>query len=272
MLKLLNRHRLSIENILYIISHALVIEALINFELNLFLASLAWSYFLMIVGSEIASHRYFCHDSFTTTSAARWGLGLFSNLTMYGSILDWKIAHIIHHRYTDTENDPTSPHHLKWYIVVFGFWRSTNPDSTFATGEARKIAIKSLKDPVFRFYHKYYLVIIFCWVLILAAISPKLVIYGFSIPVLFSFYALNGISYFNHTYGEKHPSSKDHASNLWWVNLFAPGGGWHSNHHRFPEKYRCGFTKWQFDPAAWVIEKFLITEPPVNLSEKENAS
>jgi stearoyl-CoA desaturase (delta-9 desaturase) len=61
-------------------------------------------------------HRLWSHQSYKATFAVRAVLAFMGTMAFQGSIKWWCLRHRLHHRYTDTENDP--------YDATRGFWYS----------------------------------------------------------------------------------------------------------------------------------------------------
>ena len=64
-------------------------------------------------------------------------------------------------------------------------------------------------------------------------------------------------------------SRLNEARNSWIANITSLGEGWHNNHHAMPWKLTQGIDKWQIDPPAWIIKKFLAKDVVENLDKNE---
>ena len=63
---------------------------------------------------------------------------------------------------------------------------------------------------------------------------------------------LNTTNYINHLGKNKYSPS-----NVWWMNFFNFGDGWHKNHHDNPRNYTTSEKWYQIDPAGIVIKYLL---------------
>ncbi len=62
------------------------------------------------LGVTVGFHRLFTHASFKTYSPVKATLGILGSMTAQGNLFQWCAVHMKHHRYSDGENDPHSPH------------------------------------------------------------------------------------------------------------------------------------------------------------------
>jgi stearoyl-CoA desaturase (delta-9 desaturase) len=69
-------------------------------------------------------------------------------------------------------------------------------------------------------------------------------------------------------FGSRPYPTADDSRNNWFVALIMLGGGWHNNHHRYPQSARQGLRWWEFDPTyyalrvlAWMRVVWDIREP-----------
>lgn len=218
--------------------------------------SVLFSFLLCCFGQDIGAHRFFSHQSFKTVKVVSVVLLFFETIGCYGSALDWRISHLTHHQFTDTEDDPTNPKVLGIFFILSNLWKikALNNRSQHVVQFQNKIYLKT-KDPAILFFHVYYLLIISLWLLTLFLVAGFLgIVFFFAIPMLYSAYVLNLISYLNHTFGEAR-SEKSLARNFLFINIFLPGAGWHRNHHENPKNYRFN-TK--YDLGGFIIENFLM--------------
>lgn len=254
MLKWIANYRLYIEDFIHILNHIAVIALIIYGDFTYWIIGILWFYIIMIVGTEIGSHRLFAHESFPTSNIFRRVLGFFSAICIYGSPVDWRVSHLLHHRFADTVDDPTSPDHQPIYSIIFGLWRHRARRRAMSSHHASALALKMMKNPLYRSMVVAYIPTILIWGVLLFLIDPFLGAAMFSLPALLVFYVLNALSILNHRYGDRPENSSNKSTDLWSANLIAPGAGWHRYHHDHPADYRFGHNG-RIDPAAWVIER-----------------
>lgn len=251
--------RVFFELFLFFLSHILVayfFYSSIKINFLWIVVSIFFSFCLCCLGQDIGAHRLFSHQSFKTGKVVSVALLLLETLGCYGSALDWRISHLTHHQYSDTSDDPTNPKVLGLFFILSNLWKLKALDhrSQNVVHFQNKIYLKT-KDLSVLFFHEYYLVIISSWLLLLFLVGNIMgIVLFFSIPMLYSAYVLNLISYLNHTFGDA-PSEKSQARNFLLINTFLPGAGWHKNHHENPKSYRFNH---KYDLGGLIIEKFLM--------------
>ena len=74
------------------------------------LVVLAITYTLTGLGITVGYHRLFTHRSFKTTRAVRALLAVLGSMAVEGPVIEWVATHRKHHRFSDHEGDPHSPH------------------------------------------------------------------------------------------------------------------------------------------------------------------
>lgn len=142
------------------------------------------------------------------------------------------MIHRKHHRFSDTEKDPHSPHYKGWFYPM---WLVA-----FAKAEPR-YAVDLVKDKLYYWQHTYYFLIVFLFVGCLYIISPFAIVYAFLAPVAISWIAANSINVLCHP--------KSGVKNSTLLGLLVWGEGYHKNHHDAPGNYRFG----KYDMGSLVI-------------------
>ena len=74
------------------------------------LVVLAIFYTLSGLGVTVGFHRLFTHRSFKTTRVVRALLAVLGSMAVEGPVIEWVSTHRKHHRFSDHEGDPHSPH------------------------------------------------------------------------------------------------------------------------------------------------------------------
>lgn len=105
--------------------------------------------FWMLMGVTVGMHRLFCHRAFKTSKFWHVVLGYFGTLAVYGSTVQWCGMHFTHHQFSDTDKDP---HYTGWEYL---FWKKNRP-TTFN----RRVIARLYRNPMHRFLHKYYSLVI----------------------------------------------------------------------------------------------------------------
>jgi stearoyl-CoA desaturase (delta-9 desaturase) len=162
-----------------------------------------------------------------------------------GSSLAWVAVHRQHHKHSDTELDPHSPHRLGPIKAWLGFWGDF------------KIDLKNCKDlrkdSFHRFLHKNYILIQLLYISILILYDPLLVIFVYAIPSVLVFHSAGAFDSIAHMHGYRSHNTKDQSRNSWIANIITMGEGWHNNHHYNPSSYTTKEKWWEFDPTSMII-------------------
>lgn len=193
----------------------------------------------LIFGQEIGAHRIFSHDALILSKPMRWflyGLMAFGN---FGSALDWRILHLMHHAYSDQDSDPTSPARLGFWGLVSNYWKwrflmdRTEIKSRVVAGIIRETARRgNLREwivarrltPWMTLSYVICLFLFFGW---------RGVGFGFALPSLGVASILNLISYFGH---HQLGGAEYAARNSYWLAALSFGGGFHAAHHENPRQ------------------------------------
>ena len=160
-------------------------------------------YVIATVGATYGLHRYWAHGQSKRRVWFEWlSLTCALFLGMYSPV-GWVGIHRLHHRYSDTPNDPHCVKYKGFFPVLFSWW-----DADIPLSAVRDV----LRNPRVMFFEKYgkYLI----WPVII--ISPY--------TVLFGILGLGVLNVFGHN--NKGPI------NNFIINLIAPFEGNHADHHR----------------------------------------
>ncbi len=198
-------------------------------------------------------HRYFSHRAFKTSRLMQFLLGLLGSLSGEHGPLWWAQIHRIHHRYTDTPDDPHSPAcqgviyaHTGWFFNQ----RFTKTDYT----QIRDFA----KFPELVWLDRWFL---FSWsafgALMFVLFGWEGFIWGFCVSNVLTWHNTHLInSACHYCDGYRRFETSDLSRNLWLFGVVSLGEGFHNNHHYDPSSARHGFVWWEID-LAWYILKFL---------------
>jgi stearoyl-CoA desaturase (delta-9 desaturase) len=228
----------------------------------------AVTYLAIGVGVTVGYHRLFTHRSFKATPAVKATLAILGSAAAEGAVIEWVSTHRQHHRFSDHEGDPHSPHigrgsglwgalrglfhaHIGW---VFG-------DSERA--DENRYAPDLVKDPLIRFLNRTWLL----WVLLGLvfpfalgyALSGSVIggltglLWGGAVRIFVLHHTTFSINSLCHFFGRRRFETGDESRNLAWLAPFTLGESWHNNHHAFPTSATHGLGRWQLDPSAGVI-------------------
>lgn len=190
-------------------------------------------YFGMMIGITVGYHRLLSHKAFVCPVWIRNLLLFFASIPFYGPAIVWVANHREHHRFSDTKDDPHSPHYRGFFFAYFL--------QVFSTIKL-KYAKDLLKQDVYKNQVKYYWFIIITYAVILYLIDPFSLIYAYLAPAGLS-KLIGGLIF---TYSHRNKT----ANNDLWLGLITLGEGFHATHHK-----NASIHRWhKFDIGGMLIE------------------
>lgn len=198
------------------------------------------------LGMTVTYHRLLSHKSWKAPTWARvigmlvgvWGLT--------GSPIAWVAIHRQHHRFTDTERDPHSPLHMKWWRVQ---WFSMMEPVDV------RYAVDLLRDRVAVALHRWYEVIhVAILVMLLLVFGLKTTMVWYLTPAAILWNAGSLVNTLCHNFGSRTYQTRDSSRNFWPLGLLIFGEGFHNNHHGNPGSARFGLRWWELDLGYLVIQ------------------
>lgn len=187
------------------------------------------------IAVAVGYHQLFTHQSFKTTRFWEVAFAFVGTLAFQGSPVAWAHLHFVHHRTSDTEQDP----HVRslWFFLVKWYRKVNMPPA--------KIVRKMLGDPMQRFLHNYGLLICVGLAAVLWATDPLLLLFGYLAPVGYFFLAIACSQILSHAGGKPR--------NTYWLILFFPLGEWlHRTHHETPNDWRKGGWCLSYGLIPWI--------------------
>ena len=223
-------------------------------------------YALSILGITAGYHRLFAHRAYTTKPAIRFLFGVLGSMAAQGPVTYWVSNHRRHHRFSDRNGDPHSPHvtgahtttGLPGFLHAHMGW-TLDPEITNTVVFAKDL----LRDPVAtRLNRTYYL-----WVALGLAMPFTIggilthswagavsgLLWGGFVRLFISYHATNSINSITHLFGSRPFDTPEKSRNNAWLVLPTLGEGLHNNHHAFPRSALFGYRWWHFDIGSWVI-------------------
>ena len=219
-------------------------------------------------GITVGFHRLFTHRSFKTGAVMRFVWAVLGSMALEGPVIEWVSYHRRHHRFSDAEGDPHSPHvghgsgligamrglfhaHVGW--VLF----SDEP------AEETRYAPDLIADPVVRFVDRTFIL----WAVLGLALPFGLgyaltgtliggllgLLWGGAVRIFFLHHITFCINSLCHFFGSRDFDTADESRNLAWLAPFTFGEAWHNNHHAFPTSARHGLGRFELDPSAILI-------------------
>jgi stearoyl-CoA desaturase (delta-9 desaturase) len=225
-------------------------------------------YTLTGVGITVGFHRLFTHRSFATSRVMRYTFAVLGEMAVEGDVLTWVADHRKHHRYSDREGDPHSPHAGFGdgaFETMRGLWHAHTGWLFSSAGRANrdKYAKDLVADAGMRAIARAFLPIVIVS-LLLPALAGWLLLggwYGFAaglvwggaIRIFLLHHVTFSINSICHLWGRRRFSTTDESRNVWWLSWLSFGESWHNNHHAFPSSAFHGLHGWEIDPGGWVI-------------------
>ena len=221
---------------------------------------------LSALGISLGFHRHFTHRGFRTSRPLSVILLILGSMAMQGSLLYWTATHRRHHAFSDTEDDPHSPHHhggamLGWWQ---GLWHAHIGWMFDAeVTNAMRFAPDLIRDQrLFRLQQHY-----LSWAalgLVIPAVAGLLLtgtaygmlegfLWGGPVRLLIVHHANWAVGSLSHLYGRRPFETGDHSANNMLVAIISFGEGLQNNHHAFPTSARHAIEWWEPDITGWVI-------------------
>lgn len=219
-------------------------------------------------GITVGFHRLFTHRAFKTSAPMRLLWAVLGSMALEGPVIEWVAYHRRHHRFSDQEGDPHSPHvghgdgvggAIRGLFYAHVGWVLFSDEGA----EEEKYAPDLIADPVVRFVDRTFVL----WAAVGLALPFGLgvaltgSIFGGLMGLLWGgavrIFALHHITFcvnsLCHFFGTRNFATADHSRNLAWLAPFTFGEAWHNNHHAFPTSARHGLSRAEFDPSAILI-------------------
>ena len=220
-------------------------------------------------GVTIGYHRCFTHAGFEIKNQLlKRLLAIGGSMAFEGPLISWVSWHWQHHRYTDKEGDPHSPHlsgmdfwgrirgiihsHTGWFfnppIVVDAYVRRLCRDKVLRQ-ISRQFKFWSLAGLFFP---------VVIGIVLRGSFGHMLsdFLWGGLIRVFFVHHFTWSVNSVCHIWGTREFDIDDMSTNFAPLALFTFGESWHHNHHYDMRSSRHGFKWWQFDPSWYLILLF----------------
>lgn len=207
-------------------------------------------YLVRMFGITAGYHRYFSHRSYKTSRAFQFVLAWLGCTAMQKGPLWWAATHRLHHRYSDTPQDPHSP-------VVRGFWWS----------HVGWVLSPAYEETDMQVVHDWAQFPELCWLnrnhwvpgLVLAVLCFLVggwrgLVWGYVVSTVLLYHAVFAVNSLCHLFGRRRYATPDQSRNNVWVALATFGEGWHNNHHHYQSSTNQGFFWWEIDVSYYLIK------------------
>lgn len=205
------------------------------------------------LGITLGWHRLVSHRSFQVPKWLEYFLVFCGVLAGQAGVIDWIGLHRIHHQHSD--KGELDPHDSKK-----GFWWSHLGWMFYhcpANSDVPRFTKDIADDPVYQFFHNYFLLIQFVFGLLLWWLGGlPYVIWGIFVRLVVVYHCTWFVNSATHKFGYRTFETTDSSTNCWWVALVTYGEGWHNNHHAFQFSARHGLQWWEID-LTWMTIQFL---------------
>ena len=230
------------------------------------LALLVGMYLVSALGITVGFHRLFVHRSFEASMPVKFAIAVFGSMAVQGPLISWVAQHRAHHRHSDAEGDPHSPHQggrglFGW---LRGFWHAHigwffNADKPELDRYVKDLAA----SPSLRIASRLFPIWIALGLIIPTVLGGLIsgtwagaltgLIWGGFVRVFLVHHVTWSVNSACHLWGFRPFHSDDRSRNNVVFGILALGEGWHNTHHAFPTSARHGLRWWEFDASYWAI-------------------
>jgi stearoyl-CoA desaturase (delta-9 desaturase) len=235
----------------------------------------ALCYFTRMFGITAGYHRYFAHRSYKTSRPFQFFLACLGCSALQKGPLWWSAHHRDHHRFSDTDADPHSPHARSVWWAHIG-WILTKGHEAADLSRVRDWS----RFPELRWLNSLHwlpgiALAVVCW--LVGGWSG--LAWGFFVSTILLYHGVFTVNSLCHLFGYQRFATADQSRNNLFVALITLGEGWHNNHHHYQSSANQGFYWWEVDVTYYVL-RFLevfgvvwgIRKPPRRVLERGRAA
>ena len=215
------------------------------------------------IGICLGYHRLLTHSGMKTKTWFKYFLAGVGSLAGEGTPLDWVADHRKHHKHSDQEGDPHSPHDGGWWSHIFWLAYHTHNGNRDAylqkwAPDLYKLRGMRIMDYLFLPIHIVSGAILFGvgYYFGGAFLGTSLLVWGLFVRLVGVLHATWMVNSASHIWGYKNYETTDDSRNNWLVAIVAYGEGWHNNHHAHPRMAKHGHKWWEFDITWQAIKLF----------------
>jgi len=218
-------------------------------------------WYLSLFGQTFFLHRYGAHKMFTMTPFWEKVFYIFTWFTQGSSYLNpraYAILHRMHHAYSDTKEDPHSPHFFKevftmmlhtkrvYYGLLSGEYKA---EEKFDKNYPRWDIVDRMADSwVSRLFFAGLYILFYIY------FAPYWWLF-FLLPIHFLIGPIQGavVNWAGHKYGYRNYDNGDQSKNTFWIDLLMMGELFQNNHHQHASRPNFANKWWEFDPVYPII-------------------
>lgn len=245
--------RLHFPNIFFIaLAHVMVLVAIPFFNWSALAVCLIGLFVVTPIGVNLGFHRLASHRGLKVPQWLEYSLLTLGALVGGGPPLHWIAEHRLHHRFSDTADDPHDSRRGFWYAHVGHlFWHKDFED---IEEQWLKYVPDFAGNRYYRFLNRYWLFFAFLPVPFLYYFGGwSFVLWGGFVRVVLMLHITWFVNSASHLWGYTNYKTDDLSKNCWWVGLLAAGEGWHNNHHANPASAAHGHKWWELDSTYLII-------------------
>jgi stearoyl-CoA desaturase (Delta-9 desaturase) len=242
------------------------------------------TYLLFGFGITVGFHRLLTHGSFKTHRWLRLTAAALGSAAVEGPVIEWVATHRKHHRFSDEEGDPHSPHvghgsgfrgALRGLFYAHIGWVFRDAE----VADENRYAKDLLADPLMRFVDATFLAWVVIGLIFPFALGWALtgtvtggltgMLWGGAVRIFVLHHVTFSVNSLCHFFGRQPYETGDHSRNLAWLALPTMGESWHNNHHAFPTSAKHGLRRWELDGSGaviWALEKVGLAWDVVRIS------
>lgn len=202
----------------------------------------------IMIGNNLAMHRYYSHAEFELGPISKFIFGFFSTTLAIGSQCAYAYLHIQHHKYPESGPDWTWKD-LPFYKHIWFDPKTVPPLNSRYLVELRR---------KYGWIHQYHIAILIAYVGLLYLINPKLALFGWWIPVTVAMAEIALAVYFQHRHAP---------INSKWHKFVPTWEGLHKNHHDYPMSCNNAKERGQVD-YTYILSKLFVVKYNENIPNK----
>ncbi len=259
-------------NLPFVALHLICVAVFFTGLHSLDLVLCALCYFARMFGITAGYHRYFAHRSYKTSRPFQFFLACLGCSALQKGPLWWSAHHRDHHRYSDTDADPHSPHARSVWWAHVGWILDKDHEAADLNRVRDWRRFPELRWLNFLHWLPGIALAVVCW--LVGGWSG--LVWGFFVSTILLYHGVFTVNSLCHLFGRRRFATSDQSRNNLFVALITLGEGWHNNHHHYQSSANQGFYWWEIDISYYLL-RFLgifglvwdIRKPPRRVLERD---